>query len=163
MQGAIAVLGSKDPWVRLFPRKKGKIDWHALNETLHRLNPVNDRVFIEKVASFGTPGKGESTSLENYGRLKMLLELAMLPYEEVFPQSWPGAYKDLFPLNLPKLPKGLAPKDAQARRNEHRALRKARLVKIAVHLFPGREYTSGESDALLIAEFGRRKLAEVAA
>lgn len=160
LQGAIAVIAPNAVRVIPMPKRKGKIDWMMLHEKFGLLKPLHDMVFVERVSSFGIPGKGEATSFMNYGRLLMLLELSLLNYQEMAPQSWPTAYKDLFPQELPNPPKDAPQKVQQEFRNRNRLLRKARLVKIAMHLFPrDQEYSSGEADALLIAEAGRRSLA----
>jgi hypothetical protein len=100
---------------------------------------------IEKVGGYiGGPGfKAGSSAMFNfgvgYGRLRMALIAAEIPFEEIPPQRWQKAF-------------GLHRKP-----NEKKTSFKNRLKSKAQQLFPGVEVTLATADALLLAEYTRRQ------
>jgi hypothetical protein len=96
---------------------------------------------IEKVHAM--PGNGVAGMFRfgvGYGELRMALIAAAIPFEEVTPQKWQNS------LSIPKRAKG-----------EEAAPWKRRLKAKAQSLFPDVKVTLATADALLIAEWCRRK------
>lgn len=97
---------------------------------------------IEKVHAM--PGNGVSGMFKfgmGYGGLRMALVAASIPFEDVTPQAWQKAM-------------GVV----QRGKTETKTQFKNRLKAKAQQLFPDKEVTLSTADALLIAEFGRRKV-----
>jgi len=101
---------------------------------------------IEKVHSM--PGQGVASTFKfgvGYGGLRMALIAARIPFEEVTPRVWQ---------------KGLG--ISSRKKTESKTQFKNRLKAKAQQLFPAEErITLKIADALLIAEFGRRKYREM--
>lgn len=98
---------------------------------------------IEKVQGFiGTPHPGSAMFKfgKSYGGLCMALTAAKIPFEEVTPRVWQKA--------LGIVPRGRA---------ETKSNFKDRLKQKAQQLFPRAEITLATADALLIAEYCRRR------
>lgn len=99
---------------------------------------------IEKVGGYvggtGQPGSAMFKFGASYGRLCMALCAADIPYEEVTPQNWQKG------LGIPG-----------RTRKESKGQWKNRLKAHAQKLFPQEKVTLLTADALLIAEFCRRK------
>jgi hypothetical protein len=99
---------------------------------------------IEKVGGFiagnPLPGSAMFNFGRNYGGLEMALVAACVPYEEVSPRTWQTR------LGIP--PRG---------KTESKTDWKRRLKDRAQSLFPKEKVTLAISDALLLAEFCRRK------
>jgi hypothetical protein len=119
-------------------------DWlHALGESavIHPRFAV-----IEKVGGFikGNPAPGSAMFKfgVGYGGLRMALIACGIPFEEVTPQKWQKAL-------------GVTPRDNNG--NESKSSHKNRLKAKAQQLFPGEKITLAVCDALLIAEYCRRK------
>ena len=99
---------------------------------------------LEKVQGYigvGHPGSGMFKFGKSAGWLEMTLVCAGIPYEEVTPQKWQKA------LGIPK-------RDAK---KESKQDFKRRLRAFAQRLFPNEKVTLATCDALLMAEFARRK------
>ncbi len=109
---------------------------------------------IEKVGGFiGDSGEGEESKKRNraaahtmftfgasFGGLRMCLVAAEIPFEEVLPRVWQRG------LGIPARTKGESVVDY-----------KRRLKEVAQRLFPRQSITLATSDAILMAEFNRRK------
>ena len=106
----------------------------------------DDSVFacIEKVGGFiqGSPQPGSAMFKfgASYGGLRMALVAAGIPFEEVTPQTWQKA------LGIPK-----------RAATESKTQFKNRLKARAQQLFPDHKITLATCDALLLAEYCRRK------
>ena len=98
------------------------------------------RAYLEKVHAF--PGEGVTSSFRfgsEFGRVKMALVAAEIPFELVTPYTWQRAV-------------GVMRKGKSQRADHKRALKNR-----ALELFPGARVTMATCDALLIAEYGRLK------
>jgi len=98
---------------------------------------------IEKVGGYvgkKQPGSAMFKFGMSYGGLKMALTAADIPFEEVVPQRWQKAM-------------GVPPK----KKTETNVQWKNRLKAKAQQLFPAVKVTLAIADALLIAEYCRRK------
>lgn len=99
---------------------------------------------IEKVGGFiqGSPQPGSAMFKfgASYGGLRMALVAAGIPFEEVTPQAWQKAL-------------GIAKRKS----NESKSQFKNRLKARAQQLFPDYKITLATCDALLLAEYCRRK------
>lgn len=96
---------------------------------------------IERVHSM--PKQGVASTFKfgwGYGGLRMALIAASIPFEDVIPRTWQKAF-------------GTSPK----KRTETKTQWKNRLKAKAQQLFPGVAVTLETADAVLIAEFCRRK------
>lgn len=96
---------------------------------------------VERVHAF--PKQGVSSTFKfgvGYGGLRMALTAAGIPFEDVAPHQWQKA------LGIPK-----------RKRNETARQWKNRLKAKAQQLFPQENITLATADALLIAEYCRRK------
>ena len=133
LSGGIAFLSGTPPFEHLHLHKMPATErdiYHLLNEH------ADGNLFatIEKVHSF--PGQGVASTFKfamNYGLLRGILIAALIPFEEVSPIRWQKA--------MECLSKG------------DKNITKAR----AQQLFPGIKITHATADALLIAEYARRK------
>lgn len=97
---------------------------------------------IEKVHAM--PGNGVSGMFKfgmGYGGLRMALIAAGVPFEDVTPQAWQKSM-------------GIT----QRGKTETKPQFKNRLKAKAQQLFPEKEVTLSTADALLIAEYARRKM-----
>lgn len=98
---------------------------------------------IEKVQGYaGSPTVGSAMFKfgASYGGLRMALTAAGIPFEEATPQVWQRGLK------IPQRTKA-----------ESKTAWKNRLKAAAQRLFPGIKVTLATADALLIAEYCRRK------
>ena len=141
------------------PAKKGKIDWDALRYLLAKLgesyHPLS--AGIEKQQPFAKldpRGKpivmfGTGPMLENYGRLKLLLEMAGITYEEIPSPTWRAAYRQ----NGQRQKRGSSPADAIAGNRSN----KQYSVHVANSIWPDIGTHEGVCEAALIGEFYRRK------
>ena len=86
-----------------------------------------------------TKGKGMNTILENYGALKAMLRAAGRDYDEVTPRTW----KKYFGL--------------EKQEGESDAAFKRRSVTLVEELFGITGITHDAAEAILIAEYGRRR------
>lgn len=137
--GGIARLCHRDVIAVPMPITEGDI-WGWL---FSYASPRAQRVFaiIEKVHSM--PKQGVSSTFKfgvSYGGLRMALVGIGVPFEEVTPQVWQKA------LSIPR-----------RKKTETTAQWKNRLKAKAQQLFPRVEITPKTADALLIAEYCRRK------
>lgn len=125
-----------------------ELDLHELSQIFLKFAPI-DHAYLEKVSAM--PGQGVSSMFKfgrNVGALQAMLAAHKIPYTEVTPQAWQkvmheGASRTSMP----------DPKD--------------RSLAIAKKLFPNlnllatklsRKPHHGFVDALLIAEYGRRRV-----
>jgi len=76
---------------------------------------------------------------QNYGFVRGVLVALEIPFEEVLPQKWQATF------SLKRTDKS---ESDTAKKNRHKAK--------AQNLFPGARCTHSVSDAILIAEYGRR-------
>lgn len=98
--------------------------------------------FIERVNGFignGHPGSAMFKFGQSYGAMRMALTAARIPWEEVSPQTWQKAFA------------------LKRQKDEPKHRWKSRIKQKAQQLFPGVAVTLATADALLIAEYGRRK------
>jgi hypothetical protein len=112
-------------------------------------NGVNQQCWVvfavlEKVGGYlrgnAHPGSAMFNFGANYGALRMALTAAGIPFEEVMPGVWQRGL-------------GIPPR----KKTENKGKWKNRLRAKAQQLFPGVKVTLATCDALLIAEFCRRK------
>ena len=146
------------------PSKNKQIDWSQLRYLLARLGESYHPLLagIEKQQPFAKldlRGKpmvmfGTGPMLENYGRLKLLLEMAGIAYEEIPPPTWRAAYKQ--PGQRQR--RGSSADDAIAGNRSN----KQYSVQVANSLWPGIGTHEGVCEAALIGEFYRRKFAQQA-
>jgi len=104
-----------------------------------------DHAFIEKVSAM--PGQGVTSMFtfgQNYGFLRACLIAAQIPFETVTPAKWQRMF------SLPTL------KQCDGSKTKKKNAHKAR----AQELFPDLKITHYVADAVLLAEYGRRTLAE---
>jgi hypothetical protein len=113
---------------------------------------LQDYVFIEKVQPFAMPGKTSCSANFSLGYIKGIFEAVLrakgIRYEFVNPKDWQSYFGIIKPKD--------AGKDWQT---------KGQSYSVASKLFPGLTLTTvkgrvldGRSDALLIAEWGNRRL-----
>ena len=110
---------------------------------------------IEQVGA--TPQMGVTSAFsfgEAVGLARMALVASEIPFEEVSPLRWQRAMGAL-------LPKGKPIKEmTQAERAARQAQKKRLLKEHAQRLFPRARVTLATCDALLLAEYARRKFSE---
>jgi hypothetical protein len=105
---------------------------------------------LEKVGGYvggvGQPGSAMFNFGRNYGACRMALTAARIPFEEVGPHVWQKAL-------------GIAPrrKNKSGGGGESKSAWKNRLKAAAQRLFPHEAVTLKTCDAMLIAEYCRRK------
>lgn len=98
---------------------------------------------IERVSGYvgeAQPGSAAFKFGQSYGGLRMALVAAGIPFEEVTPQVWQRKM-------------GVTPR----RKDESKTAWKNRLKAKAQQLYPGVKVTLATADALLLAEFCRRR------
>lgn len=162
LKGAVAVIGDGAPVLIDMPTYETVINKKKRN--LYDLNKVVDIVkehltkcecvFLEKVQPIGIPGTTPSANFWlGYGRgiFEALLLQYKIRHEYVSSKDWQKSFGIVKPTD-----KELAKKWAT----------KGPALEVARRLFPGAELTTergrvldGRSDALLIAEYGKRQLA----
>lgn len=102
----------------------------------------NCHAILEQVGGYvgeGQPGSAMFKFGEGYGKLKMALTAAKIPYELVTPQRWQKQYS------------------LSRKKGEKKGPWKNRIKEVACRLFPQEKVTLATCDALLIAEYCRRK------
>jgi len=98
------------------------------------------RAYVEHVHAW--PGQGVSSAFSfgrSYGELLCALTAVRISFESVSPGKWQAAL------------------GMRRRKGEAKTAYKRRLKVLAKELFPGVEVTLGTADALLIAEWARRR------
>ena len=132
--GGIAVLS--DP-VEVFPLKN-----HTLQDQWAwiKLTRGPKKAYLESVHSMPRDGVRSAFSFgKSYGNLEAFLVAAEIPFERVTPSVWQREF-------------GLIKRKGEThteKKNRHKAL--------AQEMFPSVKVTHAVSDALLIAEYGRRQ------
>lgn len=148
VSGGIAVVWS-DGLVDSLPMPVTEREvWHCFRSMAPRTPPLQHNLFavIEKVSGFaGDRGSGSNGPAmfkfgQSYGGLRMALVAAGIPFEEVTPQTWQKA------MGVPS-----------RKKEETRVQFKNRLKGRASQLFPNEKVTLATCDALLIAEYCKRK------
>lgn len=138
--GGIALIG-KD-FAEVWPMPATEQDTYALLEGYTcsaLLMRVIKKAYIEAVHSF--PGQGVHSMFvfgQSYGFLRGILTAMKIPFEEVAPQRWKTAMGLKFTKNDPP------------------RVKKNGSKQLAQQLFPQLAITHATSEALLIAEYGRR-------
>jgi crossover junction endodeoxyribonuclease RuvC len=152
LTGAVAVIDKKGKVITYasFPTIGNRLDLKGLLDLMSELKKDHkpNRAFLEKAHAL--PNQGV-TSMFNFGvtagHLEMCLASLKIPYEQIVPRVWTAV-----------MHKGLS-------RN---MTAKERSLQLARGLFPEEDFTlteratkphNGVVDALLIAEYGRMKLA----
>lgn len=141
--GGVAVLTDRGYVLKTEPLG-GKTDrdlWDlisGLRHTAARYFAVLERVGGYTQAGGPQPGSAMFNFGAGYGKLKMALTAACVPYLEVMPQKWQKA------VGVPTRGKA-----------ESKVAFKARLKGLAQSLFPNEKVTLAVSDALLIAYYCR--------
>jgi hypothetical protein len=142
--GAIALIDARGACKRLVdtPRVGGLLDFNALFDVIDTC-PDATRFWVEVQHSL--PGNRPTSTFsigETYGAIRGILAALRLPYSEVRASVWQRAMLT-----------GVPGEDT-----------KARSVRAASTMFPGETFITprgrvldGRADALLIAEYGRRK------
>ncbi len=113
----------------------------AINRVRKELNEDRCFAYLEKVWS--QPGDGGRQAFafgQNYGYIEMALTAAEIPYEYITPTKWQKEF-------------GLT----RTNKSETKTQKKNRHKAAAQRLFPQVKVTHAISDALLIAEYGRRQ------
>lgn len=155
--GGFAVLSSSGKvttWK--MPATKKEV-WDMLQwEAVGQLSGIRHFAAIEKVGGYMGRGVGErgggaangSAMFKfgmSYGSLRMALIAAGIPFEEVPPAVWQRGL-------------GIPPRKREGKKVvESKSAFKSRLKQKAQQLFPSEKVTLATADALLIAEFCRRK------
>lgn len=143
--GGLAVLATGlDAYACPMPATERDIWEYLRDEAASAEGPV--AAVIEKVGGYtgqGQPGSAMFKFGASYGRLCMALCAAGIPYEEITPQTWQKAM-------------GIPPR--KNREGETKTAWKNRLKSHAQRLFPKLSVTLATADAILIAEFCRRKV-----
>lgn len=132
--GGIAILSNKNEVIKMPSTEKDIWEWFDFHKN-------NCFAIIEKVHSM--PGQGVASTFKfgkGYGGLRMALIAAGIPFDEVTPRMW---QKSL----------GITSKAKTESKTEF----KNRLKAKAQQLFPQIKMTLSICDALLIAEYNRRK------
>ena len=123
--------------------------WSIKNRTLHDIWTILDnleslapcpRAYLESVHSMPRDGVRSAFSFgKSYGNLEAFLVAAGIPFERVTPSVWQKEF-------------GLIKRKGEThteKKNRHKAL--------AQEMFPSVKVTHAISDALLLAEYGRRQ------
>lgn len=112
----------------------------------HGMTAKNCFAVLEQVGGYvggaGQPGSAMFKFGQNYGSIRMALTAAKIPFETVPPQVW---QKKL----------GIPPRNKK--KNESKSAFKNRLKARAAQLFPDEKITLQTADAILLAEYCRRK------
>ena len=140
---AIIGLGRMDGvWLKPMPKTERDVyEWLALE-----LPSEENHLFavIEKVGGYvggnGQPGSAMFKFGMSYGGLRMALIANGIPFDEIAPRTWQKAF-------------GVAPR----KKTESKSQFKNRLKAKAQQLFPNQKITLATADALLLAEYCRRK------
>ena len=162
--GGLSVLNGAGALLRAhrMPRRVGKVDWLALGHLLRELKALGvTEAAIERMLAFAGM-KSSGATLENYGRLKLLLEQAGIPYTEYTPNQWQGAYKP--PRRRAKRRVRIPGETEQETKVQNNRANKVASVQIANGMWPGapqrfgKDWTDGTAEAALIGEQHRRKM-----
>lgn len=143
--GGVAILWEQGRVALLTPIPESLGDLHSLL-TLDDLlidDPCTVHAVLEKVGGYtgqGQPGSAMFNFGKGVGQLEALLYANGISYEEVPPQRWQKAM-------------GITPK----KKTETKTQWKNRLRGMAQKLFPREKITLATADALLMAEYLRRK------
>ena len=138
--GGIAILHGREVTSVSMPDTERDV-WDFFQENGWR-GDTPQFAIIEKVGGYiGTnqPGSSAFKFGVSYGGLRMALIAAGVPFEEVVPQRWQKEYA------------------LKRAKDEPKHIWKGRLKAKAAQLFPKVHVTLATSDALLIAEYARRK------
>lgn len=143
IHGAVAVLYDNGPVAWDLPTvKDGKrfaIDVYALGTELATLPSADAHVFVEKVWARHNEGRAGAFGFGRaYGTILGLLAALMIPHDLVAPATWCRA------MNVPPEKDG------------HRAAAARMFPSLAAQLQAKKD--EHKADALLIAEYGRRKM-----
>lgn len=153
--GGLALLGPDGAVARatrMPPDAAGIYDWLKSLTQHWSSQGVAVVAVLEKVWGYvgggGNPGSAMFSFGRNYGQLQMALTALAIPYDEVQPATWQPAL-------------GIEPCRRKTRRVEAKAESKPefkrRLKAAAQALFPQEAVTLATADALLVAEFCRRR------
>jgi hypothetical protein len=141
-KGGMAVLSGRDLTVTPMPLTERALwAWFlALRDRQEQVTAVLEQVGGYVSGDKGVSGMGPSmfTFGMSYGRLRMCLVAAAVPFVTVTPQKW---QRDLGTTKYP---------------DETKADFKRRLAERARELFPGVKLTLATADAVLIARYGQR-------
>lgn len=157
VSGGVAILSGLDPVALPMPET-----YRDLWELVRTYGPAVRRVrdvfaFAEQVGGYMGRAAGEKGSANRAsahtmfrfgygaGMIEAFLIAADIPYELVPPQRWQRSGPDSL---------GISPR----KKGEGKTAWKGRLRSHAQRLFPGLRVTSATADALLLAEWGRRRL-----
>jgi hypothetical protein len=144
--GGIACIQSGKAYARPMPESDRDV-WDHLTGNGLMVNPRHVFAVLEKVGGYNSsegaqPGSAMFKFGAEYGRVRMALTAAGVPFEEVTPQAWQKAM-------------GVPPR--KNKEGETKTQFKNRLKAKAQQLFPDVKVTLAVADALLIAEYCRRK------
>lgn len=118
------------------------------HECLSLANPGVVHAVLEQVGGYlrgnAQPGSAMFSFGKGVGRLEMAMTAAGIVYYEVVPRTWQKAF-DMAPRR-----KGEGPPETKTQW-------KGRLRDMAQALFPGTKVTLAVADALMLAEYARRK------
>ena len=139
--GGLAVLQGKEiSAIPMPPTRKDVWDWFCLLRSTSESNVIAS---IEKVWGYvGThvPGPSMFKLGDSFGSLCMALTASEIPYEEITPRKWQSG------LGIPHKAK-----------EETQTLWKNRLKAHAQRLFPRARVSLATADAILLAEYTKRK------
>jgi hypothetical protein len=142
--GGVVCLSTKSPQVSISSMPSTTADLWGWVTTLKRRTDGSITAVLEKVTGYvgdgGNPGSGMFKFGVGYGEVRMALTAAGIPFEEVVPTVWQRG------LGIAARAKG-----------EGKTAWKNRLRAHAQKLFPGVKVTLATADALLIAEWCRRR------
>lgn len=154
--GAYYILNEKRQEVErgVMPMIKKNVDWHGLNRIISKYKDFDVLVLFEKLnVIFGSSKKTAFSMGEQYGAVRMACVANAIPYMEVPPKTW---QKDIFEGQVKIIKTG----SKSALDTKAMALEAARRLYPSVNLLASERSTKphdGIIDALLIAEYGRRK------
>ena len=155
LSGAIALVSDKETWVRSMPtRPLGKGNWYdpsIIFSWLKQLSESYPTLFahVENVGLHAPSARGLASMRDGYSIVIACLEILGIPYETTMAIKWQKEF-----WSKPKMPKGT------------KFDTKAASINTAKKLFPqislkrtekSKKDHDGFSDALLIAEYARRK------
>jgi len=142
--GALVMLNGSQIEQRIMPiktlDKEKEIDLDGVLKILRELKP--DHVYLERVMAFAMGAKSAFNFGKGFGQIETAIKLCFIPYTLVGPNVWgkemhEGISADLKP----------------------KAKSKKAVARLFPTLFPeGQKHHDGILDAILIAEYGRRKL-----
>ena len=142
--GGVAAIGDEVLTAQMPATERDVWDWFD-NDDFKPYNTGEPAgvAIIEKVQGYiGSPTVGSSMFKfgMSYGGLRMALIAAKIPFEEITPQTWQKA------LSIPA-----------RKKTESKTDWKNRLKALAQQLFPRLKVTLATADALLLAEFCKRR------